>query len=111
MDPLTALAVSGNILQFVQFVGGLLNNTRKLYASASGITTQHEHAEDICEKLINFSESFEHPHSDSSEEFNSRKSKHVQAIVDCAAVCKEDYKDLLEIMMQLKVKGGKGPRC
>jgi hypothetical protein len=45
MEPCTALAVAGNILQFVQFVGDLLNSTRKIYASANGITDGNKHVQ------------------------------------------------------------------
>lgn len=45
MEPCTAFAVAGNVLQFVQFVGDLLNSTRKIYVSAAGITAENQHVQ------------------------------------------------------------------
>jgi len=42
MDPLSAISLAGNIIQFVHFGGRLLSNARELYSSSVGELTINE---------------------------------------------------------------------
>lgn len=109
MDPITAVAFAGNILQFIQFVGGLLDDTRKLYASATGASCTNEHLQDICGKLITFNEQLQQSPAPSSAP-TGKVSKHAKPLTECAAACKRECEDLLRIMNKLKAVGSVGPR-
>jgi len=113
MDPFVALAVAGNILQFVQFVGGLFSSTRKIYLSMTGIASDAGY--DICEKLIGFSSKLEYSLKNHANSPNSadggQPSEYGPALAECAASCREDCAALIEITRKLRQKaGGKTPR-
>lgn len=109
MDPVTAVALAGNILQFIQFVGGLLDNTRKLHASATGTSSTNNHFQDICGTLITFNTQLQQPSASFTNEA-SKVSKHGKPLAECAAACKRECEDLLRIMNQLRAIATKGPR-
>jgi hypothetical protein len=112
MDPFTALAVAGNIVQFIQFAGGLLSNTRKIYSSADGVSDESAHLTDICERLASF-HSLLQSQGGSPECTYRRQSQHEAAISECAALCKKDCEELLTIATKLRAKTStaKAPRC
>ncbi|KAI3336494.1 hypothetical protein HD806DRAFT_7672 [Xylariaceae sp. AK1471] len=109
MDPVTAVALAGNILQFIQFVGGLLDNTRKLHASATSTSCMNNHFQDICGTLITFNMQLQRT-SVSSTEQGDKLSKHAKPLAECAAACRRECEDLLRIMNQLQAIATKGPR-
>jgi hypothetical protein len=55
MEPLTALGIAGNVIQFVQFAAALLDGSRKIYASASGASNESESLENVYGNLAAFS--------------------------------------------------------
>ncbi|RSL46999.1 hypothetical protein CEP54_013617 [Fusarium duplospermum] len=97
MEPLAAVALAGNVLQFAEFVGRLFKDTCRIYASASGLTPNDLHIQDICTKLGSFSAQLQSVPSHSSAPSDLR---------DCIAACKKDCDDLLAIMKVLAVKKG-----
>ncbi|KAF4428716.1 hypothetical protein CFRS1_v007714 [Colletotrichum fructicola] len=109
MDPITAVALAGNILQFVQFIGGLLDNTRSLYSSETGTSPDNDHLEGICGRLIAFDINL-------SQNSSSRSGQtHIPSRLDrplneCAAACKQDCESLLRILNGLKVVKSRGPK-
>jgi len=113
MDPFTALAVAGNILQFIQFAGGLLSNTRKIYSSVDGVSDESAHLNDICERLANFHSLLHQSQGGFPECTNRPQSQHEVAISECAALCKKDCEELLTIATKLRAKTStaKAPRC
>jgi hypothetical protein len=52
MDPLTALSVAGNIIQFVDFSYKLISSSYKLYESASGALVENLELEAIAESVL-----------------------------------------------------------
>lgn len=104
MDPFTTLSTAGNVLQFLQFVGSLLNSTRKLHASASGITVENEHVHDIYSKLIVFNESLQRRYENDPQGATTKTSIHGPEIVSCASACQQDCEELLRIVMKLRIK-------
>ncbi|KAK0651121.1 hypothetical protein B0T16DRAFT_403197 [Cercophora newfieldiana] len=120
MDPLTALALSGNVFQFAQFTAGLLRNTHKIYSSAHGASSTNSHLEDICKTLIEFGESLKtistSPPRDIEGDVNGGGNDHSsgpegETIARCVASCAKDCEQLLAIVTKLKAKAGKAPRC
>jgi len=109
MDPLTAIAVAGNCLQFGQFVGDLLNNAAKIYASASGITIENEHIQDLCSKLVDFNSRLLVTNSAGNHR-GDQPSQYAQALAECASSCRKDCEELIAITTKLKVKSGNGRR-
>ncbi|RSM10963.1 hypothetical protein CEP52_003201 [Fusarium oligoseptatum] len=100
MEPLAAVALAGNVLQFAEFVGRLFKNASKIYESASGLTPNDLHIQDICDKLGSFSGQLQV----TSSTPNAQPDKDLQA---CVAACKKDCDDLLSIMKALATKKGK----
>ncbi|KAM0435131.1 hypothetical protein ACHAPT_003221 [Fusarium lateritium] len=98
MEPLAAVALAGNVLQFIEFVGRLLKDASKIYVSASGLTPEDLHIQDICGKLGSFSVQLQSMPSSP----NAHSDKHLR---DCAAACKKDCDDLFNIMMAVAAKG------
>jgi hypothetical protein len=114
MDPCTALAVAGNILQFIQFVGGLLNSARQIHASPAGISVSGDHVQDVCSALVDFGARLQPPPGESQEHLDSgqKGSQHAHVLLECAAACSTDCEELIRITEKLKVKAGSKPtRC
>ncbi|KAI1121899.1 hypothetical protein F5Y10DRAFT_271626 [Nemania abortiva] len=109
MDPVTTVALAGNILQFLQFVGGLLYSTRKLHASATSTSSTNDHLQDICGTLLTFDTQLQRPLVPSTGQGN-RPSKHDEPLAECAVACRRDCEDLLRIMNQLQTIATKGSR-
>ncbi|KAL2676736.1 hypothetical protein Neosp_010500 [[Neocosmospora] mangrovei] len=101
MEPLAAVALAGNVLQFAEFVGRLFKDTSKIYASASGLTPNDLHIQDICGKLGSFSTQLQAVPSHSSAPPELR---------DCVTACKKDCDDLLAIVKILAAKKGNSQR-
>lgn len=110
MDPVTAVALAGNLLQFVQFVVGLFNDARKLHASATGTSSNNDHIQDICGMLIDFDEQFQQPQPAPSINITGATSRHEKQLAKLTTSCKQDCEVLLEKMNKLKVIGAKGPK-
>lgn len=51
MDPLTAVSVASNIIQFVEFGSRLVSKAHRLYKSADGVLTEHIHLEVVITDL------------------------------------------------------------
>ncbi|KXH35869.1 hypothetical protein CSIM01_00583 [Colletotrichum simmondsii] len=110
MDPVTAVALAGNLLQFTQFVVGLFNDARKLHTSAAGTSSNNNHIQDVCGMLINFNGQFQQPQSAPSINPTRATSSHGKQLPEFANSCKQDCEVLLGKMNKLKVIGAKGPK-
>jgi hypothetical protein len=56
MDPLTAVGLAGNIVQFVDFTGKLISATQKLYVSESGANAENLELEGLAQNLQQLAE-------------------------------------------------------
>ncbi|KAI8659381.1 hypothetical protein NCS56_01155300 [Fusarium sp. Ph1] len=101
MEALAAVALVGNVLQFVEFVGRLFKHTSQIYVSASGLAPGDLHVQDICRKFDSFSAQLQSVPSSSSAPPD---------LQDCAAACKKDCDELLAIMRVLAAKKGNSQR-
>ncbi|KAL8739517.1 MAG: hypothetical protein Q9190_007688 [Brigantiaea leucoxantha] len=105
MEPLSALNLAGNILQFVQFAFGLLNSTQNIYRSASGASEENQHLDDIYAKLYNFCNQLNNEASNGTNSGNdAAASKYASDLTETAKTCQKDCKILLEIVEKLRVK-------
>ncbi|KAI0143451.1 hypothetical protein GGR57DRAFT_508155 [Xylariaceae sp. FL1272] len=110
MDPLTAVGLAGNIFQFISFVGGLLDQTRKLHASATGNSRNNDYIRDVCSTLVRLSAELQNPPTSTENVFAGKLSQHGKQLSECATACSKECEDLLHIMNQLSSAGTKGPR-
>ncbi|KAK0735942.1 hypothetical protein B0T21DRAFT_365970 [Apiosordaria backusii] len=98
MEPIAALAVAGNVLQFVEFAGKLFSNTREVFLSARGTSAESAHLEDICQKLLDFTARLR------SSKFSLHSTHKTDPIVKCAEACEQDCEALLAITTKLRAK-------
>lgn len=108
MEALVALSVAGNVLQFVQFLAELINDTRKIYSAASGATSQNQNIEETYGKLIDFNARLQSVPS--SQDLGPGTLEHRKALAASAASCKGDCEKLIAMVEKLKIKDGKAPR-
>ncbi|KAI1419895.1 hypothetical protein F5Y12DRAFT_775473 [Xylaria sp. FL1777] len=109
MDAITAVAVAGNVLQFIQFVGGLLDGARRLHASATGTSSMNDHFQDICSTLITYNTHLQKPLVQSTGQAG-KPLKHGKPLAECTAACARDCEDLLRIMNELRAIACKSSR-
>ena len=104
MDPLSALSLAGNVVQFVQFAFRLLNSTQKIYSSASGRSSNGQHLEEVYSRLSDFSITLkgwvEH-----REAVGGHRAP-VKGLKETVTSCKDDCDKLLDIIEKLRVKSG-----
>jgi hypothetical protein len=114
MDPLSALGLAGNVVQFVQFATSLFKGTKQIYLSASGISDDHESLEDIYEKLLVFCTELE---AGSCQAIggdgvltSDLQENSPSPITELASRCAQDCRQLLKSIDSLRVKSSSGPR-
>ena len=110
MDPLTAIGLAANVVQFVSFASELLSKSNEIYNSAKGCSSKVFTLETIYEQLQNLSSSLElSSRKDSNLLLVERTSdfvKHVFAINELSRSCKEDCDRLLKVLCELQGGGG-----
>ena len=103
MDPLTALGLASNIVQFVDFTSKLISTTQKLYVSSSGAKDEHLELEILARNI-----------QDLAEHAKSRLggvsgpailSKEDGTLLDLSDQCIEVSNQLLSLLESVKVKG------
>lgn len=108
MDPLTALSVAGNIIQFVDFGTKLLSQATELYKSSVGTLRINDELElvttDLRDLVTKLKLSY-YPEgkSEDSEGDVSQWTSFSRLCDEAAALAEE----LIERLVKLKVKGGK----
>ncbi|KAH8723591.1 hypothetical protein GQ44DRAFT_310528 [Phaeosphaeriaceae sp. PMI808] len=110
MDPLTALGLAANVVQFISFTSELLSKSNEIYTSAKGCSSKVFTLEPIYEQLQNLSLSLELSSRKDSNlmlvEGISGVVKHVFAINELSRSCKEDCDRLLGVLRKLRGGGG-----
>ena len=110
MDPLTALSLAGNVIQFVEFASSLVTCALAVHASASGQSGNSRRLEDIYSTLSELSRDL--PAStaapaDSGSQYSAPPSRNAEAVARLAALCQEDCDKLLVVVKRLMPKPGK----
>lgn len=112
MDPITALGVAGNIIQFVEFATSLVSTAHKIHSSETGVSPNHLRLEQVCEVLRRLSEKlaaptlFPSPGTKPSSYHYNAADKDATALRSLSDSCKKDCEKLLGILGNLKVQDG-----
>jgi len=107
MDPLTALSLAGTVIQFVQFVSGLLSSAAKIHDSITGSTSDGDYLESISSRLADLSGSLLNKASGTR---TTQGTDEEAAMVKAAMGCKNDCDRLVELLRKIRYKQRHGPR-
>ena len=99
LDPLTALAFTGNILQFIDFGLKATSKAREVYLSADGVTAENADLEVLTTNIASVSGKLAASSGNSSGN---------ASLDDICRQCKGSADDLLVALNKLKVEGTKG---
>ena len=106
MDPLTAVGLAGNIINFVDFSAKALSRARQLFESASGATEENDELESLTKNLKDFADRTRRRSSEISPRGHSRLSISSETVLDnLSQQCIQVADELLETLDSLKVKG------
>ena len=107
MDPLSALSLAANVIQFVDFSFELLNSSRKIYNSISGTSEDGQHLQKVHSELPAFSTQLRDDKNHSAKVIPAEnQSEHSSSLRETAEACRKDCERLLGIIEKLKVKSG-----
>ncbi|KAJ5267560.1 hypothetical protein N7478_010368 [Penicillium angulare] len=98
LDPLSALGLAGNILQFIDFGSKLLSSSREIYKSAKGLSANHQHLEQITISLIDLNSRL------SQGSASASPTTYGQTLNRLALACKDDGNKLLLAKERLKLE-------
>jgi hypothetical protein len=112
MDPLSALSLACNIIQFIDFTGKLINDGVEIYTSKLGSTDANLELEslygqlsDLSSRLLDIGENG--PEYIASEQEGS--SRHMEpcdkGLVALAKGCRKDCDKIIEVVRKLRIDG------
>ncbi|OTB05966.1 hypothetical protein M426DRAFT_121892 [Hypoxylon sp. CI-4A] len=99
MDPVSALSLAANVLQFIEFTTGLLLTSVEVYNSANGTSNAGVVLDEICSQLSDLSRRLLVSKGD------SRSSPNELALKRIADACNADCTHLHDVLNDLKVHG------
>jgi len=103
MDPLSALGLAGNIVQFIDFGSKLVCKGRQIYKSSEGALDQHVDLEAITGDLVLLSAKIE-PSKYGNQESN-QQSKEEAVLLKLTTACNDVALTLLTTLNSIKVTG------
>lgn len=111
MDPISALGLASNIVQFVQFANSLIQGTQAIYSSATGSSSSTKHLDHVFTTLSRLSKDLSAPidqpdNTPESERCEYGPSKHTLGLQELAKTCHTYCEGLIEIVSKLKLKQG-----
>jgi len=106
LDPLSAVGVVGNIVQFIDFSGNLISKSVEIYRSIDGALAEHVDTETAAKHLIFLSDKLRK--NDARQSLSTKTGRDGKLKELCDA-CESVAKDLLEALDKVKVDG-KGKR-
>ena len=98
MDPVAALGLAGNVVQFVDFSCKVLQDTKNLYGSSTGASADNDLIETICNDLTNLNKALTAP---------SDPGTIPDSIITLATKCQGVAVELLQLLDKIKVHGTK----
>lgn len=101
MDPLTALGLASNIVQFVDFTSKLVSSTRELYVSSSGAKGENLELESIAQSIQELAGRVRPSNIEQRVILANQDNSLFDLSDQCIAVSNE----LLSVLESLKVKG------
>jgi hypothetical protein len=105
MDPLSALGIAGNVIQFVSFASDLVFKTVEIYHSAGGLSKEALNLETVYTKLQDLSSGLES--STSFVRVDGGLGKEVAALRQLSKSSKADCDLLLTVICKLRVQDGR----
>ena len=109
MEPLAALSLASNVVQFVQFTSGLIRTAVEIHESSSGCTDDMMTLDAVYGRLGDLSHGLcSHSENDTIGLGADGFAKSVLAIKSLALSCKTDCDSLLSIVGKLKTQEGSG---
>lgn len=112
MDPLSALSLAGNVVQFVEFAAKLFKRTCEIHSSSTESSKGDGNLDHICQRLLAFSSYMKHmPSKTISEEFHTcGLSAYSQDLQQLLTKCSEDCQSLLQITQKLRASNSSESR-
>lgn len=106
MDPLTAVGLAGNIIQFVDFSMKILSGSVQLYSSASGATEEHDELESLTRNLRDLANRtrYETPVLPRTNR-SSLSAKSKEVLKSLSEECVKVADEMLDALDSIKVKG------
>lgn len=99
LDPLTAIGLVGNIVQFVDFSSNIISKSRQLYQSADGALTENIDTETVTKDLIELNTKLQAGGSPTAG---------TSPLEILSRSCSDVADELLTALGKLKVDGKKG---
>lgn len=95
MDPVAALGLAGNIVQFVDFSCKIIRDTRSLYGSTTGATAENDIITAIASDLISLNNALTAPTASGAIP---------ESVSSLASDCKDVATELLKTLDKIKVQ-------
>ena len=105
MDPLSAISLAGNVVQFVTFTLDLISTTKEIYRSSKGCTSEALALETVYGQLRDFSIELVLP-SQVDPDIPPEIAKQHSIISSLSRSCKSDCDTLLEVIETINVQDG-----
>lgn len=102
MDPLTALGVAGNVIQFLDFGSKLVSKTVEIYKSPQGSSVEYKDLAAVSEDLEGLCTKLKPPEPLGSTTFAPSRAE--AALKDICERCTRVAEELIATLNQLKVK-------
>ncbi len=105
LDPLSAIGLAGNVIQFIDFGCSILAEARENYRSASGTSEENIELGNVAESLHQFTVRLQHS-KDGQNPLTGTDEAFMKVLESCQGVADE----LLQAAQRLKVKDGPNKR-
>lgn len=104
MEPLTALSLTSNVIQLVDFSCKLFSKSRSIYASASGSDAEYNEVELVTKDLRRLTKEVQDSLTAASV---APASRHEQPLFELSKSCETIAEELLEALSSVQVRGKK----
>ena len=101
LDPLSAIGLASAIVQFIDFSGSLISETREIYGAGKGSLKQHEELAAITQDLKNLCQNLTPPQTRQAPS----PSEDELALEEISKTCKDVAGEILLVLEKLKAKG------
>ncbi len=102
MEPLSAVSLAGNLIQFVEISSSLVSGALDLYASADGASAINVELETITEDLVGICSSIHRPRNLIEEK---QMPKAESDLLKLSRSCLKLGNEFVQVLQNLKVKG------
>jgi hypothetical protein len=103
LDPLSALSLGSNVIQFVDFTSKLLSKSQRLYKSADGALVENLELEAITENLVHLNKVLTSSLAPRANEGQLHKSRARDSFNELIRACSQEAEQLLIVLRDLKV--------